>query len=111
MLYFNVHVKTDDTYKDIAEDVETKFDTSSFELGSPLPRGKSKKVIELMKDELGQKIMKKNVGLRAKAYSYLKESFDEDKKEKRAKKVSSKKRLKFEDYKNCLDAAQIENKI
>ena len=29
---FIVHVKTDDIYKDIVEDVETRFDTSSFEL-------------------------------------------------------------------------------
>ena len=27
---FIVHVKTDDIYKDIAEDVEIVFDTSSF---------------------------------------------------------------------------------
>ena len=37
----------------------------------PLPRGKSKKVIRLMKDELSGKIMKKFVGIRAKTYSYL----------------------------------------
>ena len=29
---FIVHVKTEDIYKDIAEDVETRFDTSNFEL-------------------------------------------------------------------------------
>ena len=29
---FIVHVKTDDIYKDIAEDVETQFDTSNFEI-------------------------------------------------------------------------------
>ena len=29
---FIVYVKTDDNYKDIAEDVETRFDTSSYEL-------------------------------------------------------------------------------
>ena len=32
---------------------------------------KEKKVIGLMKDELGEKIMKQIVGLRAKTYSYL----------------------------------------
>ena len=36
-----VHVKTD-IYKDIAEDVETRFDTSNFELDRPLPYGKNK---------------------------------------------------------------------
>ena len=29
---FIVHIKTDDTYKDIAEDVEVRFDTSNFEM-------------------------------------------------------------------------------
>ena len=48
---FVVHVKTDDIYKDIAENVETTFDTSNFELNRPLPKGKNKKVIGLMKDE------------------------------------------------------------
>ena len=50
---FIVHVKTDDIYKDIAEDVETRSDTSNFKIDRPLPKGKYKKVIGLMKDELG----------------------------------------------------------
>ena len=49
---FIVHVKTDSIYKDIAEDVETRFDTSNFEIHRPLPKGKNKKVVGLMKDEL-----------------------------------------------------------
>ena len=40
---FIAHVKTDDIYKDTAEDVETRFDTSSFELDRPLPKRKKKK--------------------------------------------------------------------
>ena len=36
------HVKTKDIDKDIAEDVETRFDTSYFELDRPLPTGKNK---------------------------------------------------------------------
>ena len=39
---FIVHVKTDDIYKDIA-DVETRFDTSNFEINRRLPKGKIKK--------------------------------------------------------------------
>ena len=37
---------------DIAEDVETRFDPSSYELHRPLPEGKYKKVRHLVKDEL-----------------------------------------------------------
>ena len=35
---FIVNVKTDDLYKDITEAVETRFDTSNFELDRPLPK-------------------------------------------------------------------------
>ena len=45
------HVKTHDIYKDIAEDDETRFDNSNFELDRPLTKGKNKKVIWLMKDD------------------------------------------------------------
>ena len=38
---FIVYVKTNDIYKDIAEDVETRFDTSYFEIDRPLPKGKN----------------------------------------------------------------------
>ena len=65
-----VHVKTDDIYKDIVEDVETRFGTSSYEVNRPLHMGKNKKFIGLRKDELGEKIIKKFVGLRPKTYSY-----------------------------------------
>ena len=47
---FIVHTKADDIYKDIGEDVETRFDISNYELDRPLPKVKNKKVIELMKD-------------------------------------------------------------
>ena len=59
-----------------------------------------------MKDDLGGKIMKKIVGLRAKTYSHLKDNSDEDRKSRRHKKLCHKK-LKFQDYKNCLEATQI----
>ena len=35
---FIVYIKTDDIYKDIAEDAETRFDTSNYELNRPLPK-------------------------------------------------------------------------
>ena len=47
------YIKTDDIYKKIPEDVETRFDTSNYELHRPLPKGKNEKVIGLMTDEFG----------------------------------------------------------
>ena len=108
---FFVHGKTDDIYKETAGDVEKRFDTSNYELSRPLPKEKKKKVVELMKDELGGKSMKKFVRLITKNYSYLKDGGSEDKKEKDTKKCVIRKKLEFEDYDNCLEATQIENKI
>ena len=64
-----------------------------------------------MKDELGVQIMKELVGLKAKTYSYLKKSNDKDKKGKGTKKFIIKRKFKFEDNENCLEKAEIENKI
>ena len=65
-------IGTEDFYSDIADDIEYRFDTSCYpNNGSrPLPVGKNKKVIGLMKDELGGKKMKEFVSLRPKMYSY-----------------------------------------
>ena len=76
-----------------------------------MPKGKNKKIIGLIKDELGVQIVKESVGLRAKTYSQLKDNNDEDKTAKDTKKCARKRKLKFEDYKNCLEEAQIENEI
>ena len=35
---FILQLKAEDIYKDIAEDAETKFDTSNFELDKPFPK-------------------------------------------------------------------------
>ena len=78
---FMVHIKADDIYKDIAKDVETKFDTENHELDRPLPKAKNKKVIGLMKDELSGK---------------------------NHNKVCC---IKIENYKNCLEATQLKNKM
>ena len=43
---FIIYVKTEFIYKDIAEDVETRFDTSNYEIDRPLPTGKNKKLLE-----------------------------------------------------------------
>ena len=63
---FIIHIKTEDFYEDIANDVEKRFDTSNYEVDRPLPMGKNKKAIGLMKDELGGKIMTEFVALRPK---------------------------------------------
>ena len=94
-------IKTEDFYKDIAEDVETRFDTSGYVLWRPLPIEKNKKVIGLMKDELGGKIMKEFISLRPKMYSHRVEE-SEPKKCKGIKKCVVKKTITFEDYKRCL---------
>ena len=64
-----------------------------------------------MKDGLGGKIIAKFVSLSSKAYSYLKDINDEGKKEKGSKKCVVKRKLKFQDYKNCLKASQIINTV
>ena len=104
---FIMNIKTEDFYKDIADDVEKGFDRSNYEVDRPLPTGKNKKVIGLMKDELGGKIMTEFVALRPKTYSYLADDCEEDKKAKGAKKCVIKGRLKFNDYKDCLLNNQI----
>ena len=88
---FIMHIKTEDFYKDIANDVEKKYDTSNYTVERPLPMDKNKKVIGLMKDELGRKIMREFIGLRPKCYSYLKDDRNVDKKSKRNKKLCDKK--------------------
>ena len=69
-------------------------------------------MIELMKDELGEKIMAEFSALRPKTLSYLKDKNDKkDKKAKGTKMCVIKKELKFEACKHCLEANQLENKI
>ena len=99
---FIMNIKTEDFYKDTANDVEKRFDTSNYEVNRPLPIGKNKKVIGLMKDELGGKIFTEFVTLRPKTYSYLTDDCKEDKKAKGTKECVIKRMIKFDDYKNCL---------
>ena len=97
---FIIHIKTEDVYEDIANDVEKRFDTSNHEVDRPLPTGKNKNVIWLMKDELGKKIMRGFVAFRPKTYSYLMDNGNSDKKAKGIKKCVIK-RIVY-DYKDCL---------
>ena len=91
---FIMHIKTEDFYKNIADDGEKPFDTSNYEVNRPLLKGNNKNVIVLMKNELGVKIMTEFVALIPKTYFNLTDDCKEDKKAKGTKKLN--------DYKDCL---------
>ena len=95
-------IRTEDFYTDITDNVPAGFDTSGYCPNRPLPIGLNKKVIGLMKDELGGAMMTEFMALRPKRYSYKKLDGGEDKKCQGIKKCIVKKTLMFEDYKNCL---------
>ena len=102
-----IHIKSEDIYKNIANDVEERFDTSNYDVNRYLPVGKNKKVIGLMKDELGGTIMVGVIAMRPKTYSYLMDDGNSDKIAKWTKKCVIKQIIKFNDYKNWL----LNNKI
>ena len=99
-----IHIKTDDFYKGIANDVERLFDTSNYNKkdNRPLPIGKNKKVIGMFKDEIGGKIMTEFCALRAKSYAFKLDDDTEIKKAKGTKKCIVKRELMFENYKDAL---------
>ena len=110
---FVIYIKTEDFYKDIADDVKRWFDTSNYDKNDnrPLPIGKNKKVIGMFKDELGGKIVIEFCALRAKAYSFLIDGYRDDdyeknniinKKAKGTKKSVIKMELMFKNYKDSL---------
>ena len=106
---FVIHLFTEDFFDDISNDVERWFDTSnSDECNSaendkrPLPIGKNKKVPGLFKDELGGKIMVEVVAFRPTTWACLVDDGSEHKKAKGTKKCVMKRRLMFENYKDCL---------
>ena len=100
-------IKTNNFYKDISEDVESKFDTSEFDKDHPAIKdfgfkvGKNKKVIGMFKDETGGKQIIEFIGLRSKLYSY-KLHEKEHKRCKGVKKSVVAKTITHKDYKNCL---------
>ena len=99
---FVINIKTKDFYKDIEENIKERFDTSNYIYDRPLPTGVNKKVIGLIKDELGGGMITEFVALRPKAYSYITNDSIEMKKAKGTKKCVVKKMLRFDDYKKCL---------
>ena len=108
---FIYEIETEDFYEDVADDVEDRFNTSGYRDDGlrPLPVGMNRKVIGLMKDELGGDIMREFVALRPKMYAYKVES-KEFKRCKGIKKCVVKKDIKFEDYKRCLMTGEMEYK-
>ena len=106
---FIINIKTEDFYKDIANDVERWINTSNYDENDkrPLPIGKNKKVIGLFKDELGGKIMTEFVALRAKAYAYIEKDCSEHKKAKGTKNCIIKRELMFENYGESLFNSKI----
>ena len=86
---FVYEIETEDFYRDIAKDVKKRFDTRRYSKDNkrPLPIRENKKVIGLMKDELGGKIMTEFVALRAKMYAYRK--IDKEVEEKHCKDIKS----------------------
>ena len=99
-----IYIKTEDFYKDIANDVERLFDTSNYNKKDdrPLPIGKNKKVIDMFKDEIGGKIMTEFCALRAKTYVYKLDDDTEMKKAKSTKKYIVKRELMFENHVDAL---------
>ena len=99
---FIMNIKTNYFYEDIANDVKNRCDTSNYEVNRPLPMGRNKKVIGLMKDELRGKTITEFITLRPKTFSYLTDDGKEDKKAKGTKNCVIKKMIKFNDYKKYL---------
>ena len=101
---FVVHIKTEDLFEDISDDIERWFDISNYNENNkrPLPIAKNKKVPGLFKDELGGKIITEVVALRAKTCAYLTDDNSEHKKAKGTKKCVIKQKIMFENYKNFL---------
>ena len=110
---FILHIKTDDFYQDINNNVDKWFDTFKYDknVNRPLEIGKNKKVIGKFKDELGGKIMTKFVALRAKTYSFLIDEYTYEnyeknrivnKKAKGTKKCVVKREILFNNYLDLL---------
>ena len=98
-------IRTKDFYKDIAPDIEAKFDTSDYPVDhkSGIPIGLNKKVIGMFKDEVAGQQITHFIGLRPKLYSFkVQEKEKPTKKCKGITKTVIEKEIKFENYYNCL---------
>ena len=97
-------IDTDDFYKDITGDVKERFDTSNYPDNHPsgIAVGVNKKVLGMMKDEVGGKIIEEFVGLRSKLYAFKTLENIEVKKCKGIKQAVVNKMLRLENFKQCL---------
>lgn len=50
------HIKSEDVYDELAEDVKVRFDASNYQINRLLSIGKNKNVLSLTKHELGGEI-------------------------------------------------------
>ena len=91
-------VKIEDIYVDISKNDYVKIDCR-------LGTSNTNQTDQLMKDQLGGKIMSKFATLTPKTYSYLIDGNDENKKAKATKKYVVKRKVKVEDYKRCSEAS------
>ena len=101
---FIIHIETERFYKDIANDVDSWFDTSNCDKNDerPLPIGKKKKVIGMFKDRLGGKTTIEFYALRTKTYAFLLDDHTEKKRAKGTERCIIKNEIMFEHYKDCL---------
>jgi hypothetical protein len=103
---FIYHIKTEDLYADIKEDLKSPiqlYDTSNYSRQNPYNMPLiNKKVLGLMKDENSGVIMTKFVGLRSKMYAIALDDNSYIKKAKGIKKMAVD-QLNINDYKNVLE--------
>ena len=102
--------KAKDIYTSIVIDMETRFNASIYELNRKNITQREKKLIGLMKNGLGGKIMTKSATLKPQKDSYLADNSNENKKAKGTKVYLIKRKLKIEDYKNCLKQMDLKMK-
>ena len=114
--YIIIDILTEDLYKNISDDVKIWFHTSNYDENDkePLPIGKRRGVYGFFKYELTGNIMKEFIVLRTKTYAYLTDDDDDDdddddetKKIRETKKCVIKRKLMFENYKDCLSNGEV----
>ena len=97
---FILDIKTEDFFKDIADDVPKWFDTFGYskKLNRPLPTGLNEKVPGMFKDELNGNIMLKDASPKAKTHAHVIDTGKETKKAKGTGKVVTEKNIAYEHF-------------